>query len=51
MLQPYIESAITLYDHYNIDNEEIEKLQVLSVIRNGLPALSWTQKCEYILEI
>ena len=50
MLQPYIVSAITLSDHY-IDNEEIEKLPVLSVIRNGLPAPSWTQKCEYKLEI
>ena len=51
MLQPYIESAITLSEHYNIDNEKIEKLPVMSVIRNGLPALNWTQKCEYRLEI
>ena len=49
MLQPFIESAIALSDHY-IDNEEIEKFPVLSVIRNGLPALSWTQP-EYRLEI
>ena len=47
MLQPYIESAIALSDYY-IDDEETQELPFLSVGRNGLPAVSWIQKCRNV---
>ena len=48
MCHPYIESANALSD---VDDENRKNFRFLSVGRNGLPALSWTQKCECRLEI
>ena len=48
MCQPYIESATTLSD---VDDEELQEFHIFVSRHNGLPALSWTQKCECRLAI
>ena len=42
-MQPYIASATALSDYYV---EEQQEFPIFVIGRNGLPALSWTQKCE-----
>ena len=46
MLLPYIESANALSD-----DEKLQEFPIFVVGRNGLPALSWTQKYECKLQI
>ena len=41
----------SLHSPNYIHDEEIEEFPILSVGRNGLPALNWTQKCECRLEM
>ena len=48
MLQPYIE---VLPHSLMFMMKKLQEFPVLSVSRNGLPSLSWTQKCECRLKI
>ena len=46
--QPYIESTTVLSDYYD---EESQVFVVSVGLQKALPALSWTYKCEFRLEI
>ena len=48
-MQPYIEIATALSD-YCINDEEIEEFHILSVGRNGLPALAGPRNVSVILK-